>query len=92
MPTDWIDNSTDNFLDDYPYVDMLVHQEGEYTVKQIFQAFTEDKDYSKINGLETRDFRTPPQMRIMDLGEVPSAYLTNMVSNVSPGKPIIISV
>tara|TARA_R110000824_G_scaffold50135_6_gene140289 strand:+ start:970 stop:3033 length:2064 start_codon:yes stop_codon:yes gene_type:complete len=79
VPTDWIDNSTDNFLDDYPYVDMLVHQEGEYTVKQIFQAFTEDKDYSKINGLETRDFRTPPQMRIMDLGEVPSAYLTNMV-------------
>ena len=44
---EWKENNTGNFFDDYPYVDMLVHQEGEYTVKQIFEAFTKDKDYSK---------------------------------------------
>lgn len=79
VPTGWTENSSNNFFEDYPYVDLIIHQEGEYTVKQVFQEFTEGKDYSKINGLETKDFRTPPQMRIMDLGEVPSAYLTNMV-------------
>ena len=36
---------------------MLVHQEGEYTIKQIFEEYIKDKDYSKINGLETRDFK-----------------------------------
>ena len=79
VPLGWRDDTTGNFFDDYYYVDMLVHQEGEYTVKQVFEAFTKDKDYHKINGLETRDFKTPPQTRIMDLDEIPSAYLTNMV-------------
>jgi len=79
VPLDWKDNSTNNFFKDYPYVDMLVHQEGEYTVKQVFEKFIDDKDYSAINGLETIDYKTPPQMRIMNLDEVPSAYLTNMV-------------
>ena len=79
VPLGWKENSTGNFFDDHSYVDMLVHQEGEYTVKQVCEAFTKDKDYSKINGLETRDFKTPPQMRIQNLEEVPSAYLNNMV-------------
>ena len=78
VPLGWKE-TTGNFFDDYSYVDMVVHQEGEYTVKQIFEEFLKDKDYSKINGLETRDYKTPPQMRISSLDEVPSAYLTNMV-------------
>tara|TARA_R110000737_G_scaffold14743_3_gene30860 strand:- start:1412 stop:3475 length:2064 start_codon:yes stop_codon:yes gene_type:complete len=79
VPLGWKENSTDNFFDDYSYVDMLVHQEGEYTVKQVFEEFLKDKDYSKINGLETRDYKTLPQTRIKSLDEIPSAYLNNMV-------------
>ena len=79
VPTDWTKNSSNNFFKDYFWVDMMVHQEGEYTIKQIFEEYIKDKDYSKINGLETRDFKTPPQARVMNLDELPSAYLTDMV-------------
>jgi len=79
VPLDWKPNSTNNFFKDYPYVDMLVHQEGEYTVKQVFEKFIDDKDYSNINGLETIGFRTPPQARITNLDEIPSPYLTDLI-------------
>ena len=55
VPLKWVENSTGNFFDDYPFIDMLVHQEGEHTLKQVFEAYLSDRDYSKINGLETRD-------------------------------------
>ena len=79
VPRKWIDNSKGSFFEDYPHVDMLVHQEGEITLKEIFEKYLGDKDYSKINGIETREFRTPARDRIMDLDELPSPYLTNLV-------------
>ena len=53
VPTEWKDNNTGNYFKDYPYVDMLVHQEGEYTIKYVFEEYLKDKDYSKIKW--TRD-------------------------------------
>jgi radical SAM superfamily enzyme YgiQ (UPF0313 family) len=79
VPLKWIQNSTGKFFDDYPFVDMLVHQEGEQTLKAIFETYTGNKDYSKIDGIETREFRTPPASRILDLDTFPSPYLTNLV-------------
>ena len=79
VPRKWVNESKGSFFSDYPHVDMLVHQEGELTLKEIFETYTNDKDYSKINGIETREFRTPPRERIMDLDVLPSPYLTNLV-------------
>ena len=78
VPLKWVDDSKGSFFQDYPYVDILVHQEGEYTLKDIFEEFLKEKDYSKINGLETKDYRTSPAPRILDLDELPSPYLTNL--------------
>lgn len=79
VPRKWIDDSKGSFFEDYPHVDILVHQEGEVTLKEIFEKFLDDKDYSKVNGLETKEFRTLARDRIMDLDELPSPYLTNLV-------------
>tara|TARA_Y100000034_G_scaffold55293_1_gene67773 strand:- start:3178 stop:5241 length:2064 start_codon:yes stop_codon:yes gene_type:complete len=79
VPLGWVENSTNNFFKDYPWVDILVHQEGEYTIKEIFEQYIGDKDYSKINGLETINHRTPPQPRITNLDEIPSPYLTDLI-------------
>jgi radical SAM superfamily enzyme YgiQ (UPF0313 family) len=79
VPRKWVNESKGSFFQDYPHVDMLVHQEGEITLKEIFEAYARDRDYSKINGIETKDFRTPPRDRIMDLDILPSPYLTNLV-------------
>ena len=79
VPRKWVAESKGNFFLDYPFVDMLVHQEAEITLRDILVAYTGDRDYSKINGLETREFRTPPAARISDLDTLPSPYLTNLV-------------
>lgn len=79
VPQGWVEKSTGTFFGDYPYVDMVVHQEAEYTVKAIFEAYMGGRDYSKIPGLETKDFRTPPVPRIENLDTLPSPYLTNLV-------------
>ena len=67
------------FFSEHPYVDIIAHGEGEYILKNIFTAYLKDKDFSKVKGIETEDFRTAPQERIDDLDMLPSPYLTNTV-------------
>ena len=63
----------------HPYADIIVHGEGEIVLEELLTEFLNNKDYSKIKGLETKDFRNPPQERINNLDDLPSAYLTNTV-------------
>ena len=68
-----------DFFKQHPYADIIVHGEGEIVLEEILTEFLNNKDYSKIKGLETKDFRNPPQERINNLDDLPSAYLTNTV-------------
>ena len=70
---------TGDFFEKYPFVDLIVHGEGEYVVANIFEEFLNKKDFSKIKGLETKEYRTEPEPRINDLDSLPSPYLTNTV-------------
>ena len=79
VPRNWVENSEGSFFGDYPHVDIVVHQEGEITLKDIFEEYLKKQDYSNISGLETREFKTPPALRIKQLNDLPSPYLTNLV-------------
>lgn len=68
-----------DFFIKYPFVDIIVHGEGEYVLENILTTYLKDQDYSNIKGLETKTFRTSPQERINDLDSLPSPYLTNLV-------------
>lgn len=68
-----------DFFKQHPYADIIVHGEGEIVLEELLTEFLNNKDYSKIKGLETKDFRNPPQERIDNLDDLPSAYLTNTV-------------
>ena len=68
-----------DFFKQHPYADIIVHGEGEIVLEELLTEFLNNKDYSKIKGLETKDFRNPPQERINNLDDLPSAYLTNTV-------------
>jgi radical SAM superfamily enzyme YgiQ (UPF0313 family) len=68
-----------DFFKENPFVDIVVHGEGEYVFEEILRAYLKDKDYSQIKGVETKNFRTAPQERINNLDELPSPYLTNTV-------------
>ena len=67
------------FFKEFPFVDILVHGEGEYIIENIFKVFLEDKDWSKVKGISTKLFRTTSQERINNLTDLPSPYLTNLI-------------
>ena len=79
VPLNWKKNSSGNFFEDYPFIDMIVHQEGEQIFKDILTSYLGDKDYSKINGIETKEIKTLTAPRIRELDLLPSPYLTNTV-------------
>ena len=70
---------SEDFFKNHPYVDFIVHGEGEIVLGEFLTAYMGDKNYSDVKGLETKEFRNPPQNRINDLDSLPSAYLTNTV-------------
>ncbi len=74
-----IPDFSQDFFIQYPFVDIIVHGEGEYILENILTTYLRDQDYSNIKGLETKTFRTSPQERINDLDSLPSPYLTNLV-------------
>ena len=77
-----VPNHSEGFFEEYPYVDILVHGEGEYVLANLFAAFLKNKNYSNVNGIETKDFRNPPEPRIDNLEAIPSVYLTNLMWDV----------
>ena len=74
-----VPNHSEEFFEKHPFVDLIVHGEGEYILANIFEEFLNKKDFSKIKGLETKDYRTEPEPRINDLDSLPSPYLTNTI-------------
>ena len=74
-----VPNNLGDFFKKYPFVDIVVHGEGEVIISNIFESYIKDKDYSKVNGISTKDFTTTPQKRIENFENLPSPYLSNMV-------------
>lgn len=77
------DNSK-SFFRDHPYVDILVHQEGEISFAEILrESLSEKPDYAKIAGLSIKvngneTLKTEPSVRIKDLSVLPSPYLAGV--------------
>ena len=74
-----VPDRTEGFFNKYPFIDIIVHGEGEYIIENIFSAYLKDKDFSEVKGIETKDFRTPPNPRIKDITSLASPYLTNVI-------------
>lgn len=70
------------FLNSNSYVDLVVHGEGEYVLKEIFDAHLSRNGYELIRGTESIHHKAPPQARIMDLDTLPSPYLTGAIWDV----------
>ena len=73
-----------DFFEKHPYVDILVHGEGELTFENILLENLKGKDWSKVNGItyqkEDGKFQTnQSQMRIADIDSMPSPYLDGLM-------------
>lgn len=75
-----VPNHEDLFFQTHPYVDILVHYEGEITFSEILlERLKNSPDYSQINGIsiniDGKLLRTSPRSRMNQLDEIPSPYL-----------------
>jgi putative methyltransferase len=70
-----------NIFEKFPFIDYVVKGEGEITFKRLLEGLVDDSDLMNIPGLlmnkETL-IDTGESIRIMDLGMIPSPYLTGV--------------
>ena len=69
----------DEFLTANPFIDVVVHNEGERTFLELLESHP-GGDWSGIRGISFRDaagtvHRQPPRERMRDLSEIPSPFL-----------------
>ena len=73
-----VPNRSEGFFQKYPFVDILVHGEGELVLSNIFKTYLSGKNFAEVKGIETKNFRNPLQERINE-DILPSPYLTNVI-------------
>ena len=81
----------EQFLRDNPFIDVVVHNEGEATFLKLLEAHP-GRDWSAIGGIsyiaaDGRWIRNPNVPRIRDLSEVPSPYLGGLLDNLMAENP-----
>lgn len=72
-----------DFFEKFPYIDVVVVQEGERSARAILEELKKDKpDYTNIPGLlvnvDGKTVNTGSPERINELDEIPSPYLTDV--------------
>lgn len=91
-----VPNDSKNFFVEHPYVDILVHNEGEFAFTEILlESLSSRPDYTKIAGLSVRvegtsTVKTAPGVRITDLSVLPSPY-TSGVFDFLLGKSYVLN-
>tara|TARA_Y100001973_G_C5207196_1_gene342453 strand:- start:2010 stop:3932 length:1923 start_codon:yes stop_codon:yes gene_type:complete len=75
------------FCDDNPGIDILVHGEGELTFEDILLRYLIDKDWTKVNGITINPplgklITTPPRERLKDIDSMPSPYLDGLFDDL----------
>ena len=70
----------ENFFKKHPYVDIMVHHEGEETFLEILtECLNDEKKFTHIKGVtinnKGKELKTAPRPRLQDIQNVPSPYL-----------------
>ena len=83
--------SRKNFFEEFPYIDVMVKQEGEKTFKRVLESYGDFEALKKVPGVLINDngnlIDTGPADRIDELEEVPSPYLTGIFDDLMTQHP-----
>ena len=86
-------NKSQDFFEDKPHIDYLIHQEGEISFTGLLQSFVGLKDEETVPGISInrngKTLMTGPSQRINDLDVVPSPYIMGLFDHLDemyPGK------
>lgn len=79
------------FLRAHPFIDVVVHNEGEQTFLSLLEAFP-GNDWSALTGISHLDaagnlVRTPPTPRMRDLDDLPSPFLNGTLDRLMAANP-----
>ena len=82
----------EDFFEEHPYVDVLVHGEGEETVVELLNArLNNETDFSDINGITFHKDKMPvttfPRPRMDSIDEHPSPYLDGLFDKIIKEAP-----
>ena len=70
------------FLSDRPYVDVIVHNEGEIVFENLLKAISNNEDFETVKGITTHKFSTPLGERIKNISDIPSPYLDGLFDDL----------
>lgn len=86
-----VPDRSEDFFNEHPYVDVLVHGEGEVAFAAILEAKTQKTDLSHIPGLtlnrEGRGVRTGAPARLAELDRLPSPYTSGVFDRLVVSDP-----
>ena len=71
-----------DFLKERPYVDIIVHMEGEIVFCNLLKALLNKTDLREVKGITTQLFQTPLESRIKNIAELPSPYLDGLFDDL----------
>tara|TARA_Y100000361_G_scaffold154092_1_gene178112 strand:- start:1792 stop:3534 length:1743 start_codon:yes stop_codon:yes gene_type:complete len=78
------------WLKDRPYIDLIVHQEGEITFSNILAQRLVSNNYHHVDGISINGpevVKTPSATRIKNINEIPSPYLTGLFDDIVDNNP-----
>jgi len=86
-----VPDHAESFLRDHPFVDLVVHNEGEKTFVELLNRFPR-RDWSGLRGVSYIDsaghfVRGAPVERMRDLEELPSPFLNGVFDDLIAGNP-----
>ncbi len=90
-----VPDASEGFFIEHPYVDILVHQEGEFSFTDILaESLSMNPDYTQIPGLSVRvegneTLKTSPRPRISDITQLPSPYLEGLFDFMLDGDYVL---
>jgi radical SAM superfamily enzyme YgiQ (UPF0313 family) len=70
------------FLLERPFIDVIVHNEGELVFEHLLRAIVNNEDFQTVKGITTRKFQTPLGDRIRNISEMPSPYLDGLFDDL----------
>ncbi len=86
-----VPNRIENFFDQYPFIDIACHGEGEHSALNLLECYS-SRDWSLIPGIsfineDQKLVTNPKSSRMNTLSDIPSPYLSGTFDNLMANNP-----
>lgn len=78
-----VPENSDEFFKNHSFVDVIVHNEGELVLTNIFLEYLNKKHFDGIKSVSTKNYpEWVPETILKDVNSIPSPYITNEMWNL----------